>query len=127
MRKYNVGDEVLVKGTVIEGLDEDGDYCVNIKDGTGTSENVYVDHHYVLGKLSDYNRVNKYEPGDVLKRGHQCCVISKLMDDGCILTFPDGSGSFYSFDCLDKHFTHHGVTLEYELEEILSRLRDDAE
>lgn len=126
MRKYNIGDEVFVKAVIVREIDEDNDYYVELRDGNGDCEQVYVNYTQIFGKTTEFKRLAKYLRGDVLKmHTGLIAVISEVRDKECILTFSDGTGSVFSIEDLDKNFKHHGVSIEYELEQLLSKLKDD--
>ena len=125
MSRYKVDDEVLIKGVILENIDEDGDYFVKVTVGEDDYEKLYVHKTKVIGKVTDYERKEKYMIGDVLHYDGSICVISSIDKDKtrAIVTFKDGSGGYRSISDLNKYFKHTGENIAVELDAVLSHLK----
>lgn len=126
MSRYKIGDEVLIKGAILCDVDEDGDYRIKVTVGEEDYENLYVHKTKVIGKVTDYERKEKYMIGDVLRYLSEVCVISGIdyKERRVMVTFSDGSGGWREISSLDEYSKHTGENIAVELDAVLSHLKE---
>lgn len=79
----------------------------------------------VIAKLEVYEKEQEIKVGDVLKAkvdGTKCVVSSDKVDNGYVLTFPDGSGSARDLTYIEKHYVKTGKHID--IQNMLNQIKE---